>query len=108
MDDFLQYWEGTEYKSSQPTSPMTTSEKKEMEQVLEKDDPFLLDVTALYGKYGFLIPGKTIETTLRDLLLICPRKRERSDAYVPLMKHLKERYGVELEIIKQRKHEGKD
>ena len=44
--------------------------------------------------------GCIIETTLRELLSVCPRKRKRSDAYRKLINALNE-MGVELKISKR-------
>jgi len=42
--------------------------------------------------------GFVIETTLHDLLAVCPRKRRRKDAYKSLI-HALNKMGVELNII---------
>ena len=61
------------------------------------------DIEALKLIYGVhFSTGLCITTTLRDLLLICPRERHRSDAYKGLIGHLKEQYGITL-TIKSRK-----
>lgn len=48
--------------------------------------------------FGVFYEGKVIQTDLRTLLSLVPRKRERADAYRGLIKELKER-GVSLEIL---------
>lgn len=60
------------------------------------------DVEKLESRFGKLKTGLCIETTLQDLLKICPRTRQRTDAYNRLVAYLKETYGVKL-IIKSRK-----
>lgn len=45
------------------------------------------DVKALEKKCGSFTPGLCIEMTLQDLLSICPRKRQRVDAYRGLVSH---------------------
>ena len=71
----------------------------------EKDSKtkFESDIAALKLLYrDRFSTGLCITTTLRDLLLICPRERHRSDAYKGLIGHLKEQYGITL-TIKSRK-----
>lgn len=48
--------------------------------------------------FGVFYEGKVIQTDLRTLLSLVPRKRERADAYRGLIKELKEQ-GVRLEIL---------
>ena len=45
--------------------------------------------------------------SLQDLLRICPRERQRSDAYRGLISHLKSEYGIIL-TIKSRKGGNKN
>lgn len=115
MNEYEQFVMATEYKGA------ITHKREEEEQTIENeehnpkttmrfesdDHPFLSDENALYMKYGFLLNGMKIETTLQDLLQICPRKREKTDAYNGLVKHLKERFGVDL-IITSRKKKGEN
>lgn len=42
--------------------------------------------------------GLCIEITLKDLLSVVPRKRRRTDAYAPLVRHLKDELGITLTI----------
>ncbi len=65
-------------------------------------DDFSADVDAIQKKYGKFSTGRCIEAKLQDLLLICPRKRPRIDAYQKLIDFLAEKYDVNL-IIKSRK-----
>lgn len=112
IDEFLQFWKGTQYNPFQQTKtkeykPEMQAEKEWTEEEKEEEEdikPFYLDIQALSKIYGFMIPGLKIEVGLQDLLKICPRKRERSDAYYGLVKHLKERYGVELVITSRKKN----
>ena len=60
------------------------------------------DVEALQRKYGEMRSGLCIETTLRELLEVCPRKRARTDSYNSLVSYLKVEFGVSL-IIKTQK-----
>lgn len=61
------------------------------------------DMEALKARYrdGFKT-GLCIETTLQEMLGICPRERRRSDAYKGLVGYLKRNYGITL-IIKSQK-----
>ena len=59
------------------------------------------DIEGLKAIYGELTEGLTIETTLQDLLAICPRERRRIDAYSGLTSYLAKR-GITL-TIKSRK-----
>ena len=65
-------------------------------------DDFSADVEAIQAKYGKFTTGLCIEARLQDLLLICPRKRPRIDAYQKLIDYLAAEYDVTL-IIKSRK-----
>lgn len=73
--------------------------------VIEKtdDDKYESDVEALRTKFGDSFKsGVCIETTLKEMLELCPRERKRSDAYTGLVGHLKRNYGITL-IIKSQK-----
>ncbi len=56
------------------------------------------DVEALQKKWGAFETGLSIDETLQDLLVLCPRTRPRSDAYQGLVSYLKAEYGVTLNI----------
>ena len=74
----------------------------------EKENKYDSDIEALRLLYRDRFDtGFCITTTLRDLLLICPRERHRSDAYKGLIGHLKEQYGITL-TIKSRKGGNKN
>lgn len=64
------------------------------------------DIEALEGQYGELKKGLIIETTLQDLLQICPRKRKRTEAYQGLISYLK-KIGVTLIINSNKTKNGK-
>ncbi len=49
-----------------------------------------------------LRPGMNITISLQEILKICPRNRQRVDAYRILVRYLKEQLGVEL-IINSKK-----
>lgn len=61
------------------------------------------DIKALKQKYGdSLSTGICIETTLKEILELCPRVRHRSDAYQGLVSYLKKIYGITLTIKSQK------
>lgn len=115
MNEYDQFVMASEYKgaikiekeAAEKEPAMTKDEPKTTANVQEKfetENPFFSDIQALYREYGFMVNGRTIETTLQDLLKLCPRKREKTDAYNGLVKHLRERYGVELVITSRKKN----
>lgn len=63
------------------------------------DASTLSEVEVIERAFGKLYEGKEIQTDLRTLLSLLPRKRERSDAYKALIKDLSEVYGVSLQIV---------
>lgn len=63
------------------------------------DASALSEVEVIERAFGKLYEGKEIQTDLRTLLSLLPRKRERSDAYKALIKDLSEVYGVSLQIV---------
>ena len=50
-----------------------------------------------------LKPGLCIILTLKELLLIAPRQRERSDAYSSLIRYLRDDLNITLTITSQKK-----
>ncbi len=82
-------------KISSPSEPKTTKQVK-------AGSKYDSDVEALEANFGSFKTGLCIETTLQELLQICPRKRPRIEAYQGLISHLKARYETTL-IIKSRK-----
>ena len=62
---------------------------------------FDADIKAISAKWE-LKKGTCVNTTLKELLLIVPRRRARVDAYKSLVKFLKSNYDVTL-IIKSQK-----
>ena len=79
----------------------TTPTKKKKSSVSALTERFKADIDAIESRYGKLYDGLTIETTLQDLLTICPRNRRRIEAYRGLVATL-EKQGVTL-TIKSRK-----
>ena len=64
---------------------------------------FGTDVESLQARYGEMRSGLCIETTLRELLEVCPRKRARTDSYNSLVSYLKVEFGVSLLIKTQKR-----
>jgi hypothetical protein len=85
----------TLYTAPKPTSQNLKEDKPKLTTNRYEDD-----ITSLSVFYS-LEPGAEITIKLRDLLCICPRKRQRVDAYRGLVTELSRR-GIVL-IIKSRK-----
>lgn len=73
----------------------------------EKYEP---DIKALCDYAGIitLTEGMNISITLHDILKICPRNRQRVDAYRILVRYLKEHLGVELIINSKKSKSNKN
>lgn len=82
------------------TMPVETEEKTCAPKV--SGGKYDTDITALNSRWADLLTGICIETTLQDMLTICPRHRPRIEAYNGLVSYLKDRYGTTL-VIKSRK-----
>ena len=61
------------------------------------------EIQIFAGRYGELVAGKVIETTLTELQEILPRPRKRADAYQSLSKRLAA-MGVTLVIKREVRH----
>ena len=61
------------------------------------------EIQIVAGRYGELVAGKVIETTLTELQEILPRPRKRADAYQSLSKRLAA-MGVTLVIKREVRH----
>ena len=61
------------------------------------------EILIFAGRYGELVAGKVIETTLTELQEILPRPRKRADAYQSLSKRLAA-MGVTLSIKREVRH----
>ena len=61
------------------------------------------EIQIFAGRYGELVAGKVIETTLTELQEILPRPRKRADAYKSLSKRLAA-MGVTLVIKREVRH----
>ena len=61
------------------------------------------EIQIVAGRYGELVAGKVIETTLTELQEILPRPRKRADAYQSLSRRLAA-MGVTLSITREVRH----
>lgn len=88
---------------SRPLERQEFTKAVETEKVCENTTGiFDNDIKALTEKFGNLSKLGNIEVTLQELLSICPRKRQRSDAYKGLICFLQTNYSLSL-TIKSRK-----
>lgn len=81
----------------EPGHPKTNTEviitpKQQREKIYRKDSEALLRVYPVCY-------GDELSVSLQELLTICPRKRQRADAYVGLIGYLKRIYNVNLVIL---------
>ena len=81
------------------TLPAETAKESDSEPTA--DDKLASDIKILQTRYGNL-EGLTIGITLQELLILVPRKRERTDAYKGLVSRLKGDFNCNL-IINSRK-----
>ena len=73
----------------------------------EKENKYNSDIEALRLLYRDRFKtGLCIETSLQDILRICPRERKRADAYTGLISYLKKQYGVTLIITSNKTKKG--
>lgn len=77
------------------------SRVEEKKDVLPVKSKFAEDIMALKSAY----PGeKVIDISLQDILKLCPRNRQRVDAYKGLISELSEQEGIELRITSRKKN----
>ena len=88
----------TQVRSLPVVEPEENTVPAQLPPSAQYDDP---EYTVLAQKYGILETGRTIETTLTDLLSILPRRRQRVDAYGALVKKLAAD-GITLKITSRR------
>ena len=62
------------------------------------------EIQIVAGRYGELVDGKVIQTTLAELQEILPRPRKRADAYQSLSRRLAA-MGVQLVIKREVRHD---
>ena len=91
---------------SQATTPVEEKEKSSpsvSRKTVNQPQDFDADVERLEAEFGPIKTGLCIDTTLQKLLTICPRNRQRTDAYRGLVAYLKEQRGVTLNITSRKK-----
>ena len=85
-------------------------EELTMPHVIDEKDSktkFDSDIKALKLIYGVhFSTGFCIETSLQDILRVCPRQRKRADAYTGLASYLKKQYGITLTITSNKTKKG--
>lgn len=93
---------GTNSLSQRSCDFTETKQKESPNPTSEFETKFAKDISALCHKFGALCRGDNLEISLKEMLRICPRHRQRCDAYNSLIKGLKDDLGVSL-TIKSRK-----
>ncbi len=88
-----------EQQDIEPVSPVQESDKSI--NTPHNVDP---EIQIIAGRYGELVLGKVIETTLAELEEILPRPRRRADAYAMVAKRLAA-MGVTLVIKREVRHD---
>lgn len=73
----------------------------DMDDGQQPENPFAGDIKSLEAEYGPFASGMSITVQLKDLLVICPRKRRRISAYRKLAQELANR-GITLKIISRK------
>ena len=85
-------------------------EELTMPHVIDEKDSktkFESDIAALKLLYrDRFSTGFCIETSLQDILRVCPRQRKRADAYTGLISYLKKQYGITLTITSNKTKKG--
>lgn len=87
-----------EQQDIEPVSPVQESDKSK--DTPHHDDP---EVQIIASRFGELVDGKMITTTLAELEEILPRPRRRADAYASVSKRLAA-MGVTLVIKREVRH----
>ena len=83
------------------------AEKNELDAALvdredvQSESKYAGDIKKLEAEYGPFVDGMSITVQLKDLLMICPRKRRRISAYRGLVHELANR-GITLKIISRK------
>lgn len=73
----------------------------DMDDRQQSEDPYAGEIKRLEAEYGPFANGMSITVQLKDLLIICPRKRRRKDSFQGLQKSLN-KMGVTLNIKSQK------
>ena len=96
MTDFRRLCLEAERKNELDAAPVVEGDDKQPE------NPFVGDIKRLEAEYGPFANGMSITVQLKDLLIICPRKRRRKDSYRSLQNALN-KMGVQLNIKSRKK-----
>ena len=72
-----------------------------MDDGQQPGDPYTDEIKRLEAEYGPFAEGMSITVELQKLLMICPRKRHRKDAYRGLQNEFN-KMGMTLNIISQK------
>ena len=73
------------------------------DETTKNNSKYESDIEALKQKYGdSFSTGLCIEVSLKEILILCPRERRRTDSYQGLVSYLKNHYGVTLRIHSQK------
>ena len=96
MTDFRRLCLEAEGKSEPNAAPA------DMDDGQQPENPYAGEIKRLEDEYGPFANGMSITVELNKLLMMCPRKRRRKDAYRGLQKTLNE-MGVTLKIKSRKK-----
>ena len=77
------------------------AEPADMDEGQQLGDPYADEIKRLEAEWGPFANGMSITVKLKDLLIICPRKRRRKDSFQGLQKSLN-KMGVTLNIKSQK------
>lgn len=101
-------WSNSNFNESKNKNKEADPPKyKQIRPTLNPIEPkYASDIEALEGQYGELKDGLVLEIPLKKVLQICPRKRQRIDAYQGLVSYL-DRIGVKLIINSNKTKNGK-
>jgi len=96
MTDFRRLCLEAEKKDELDAAPVVEGDDGQ-----QHEDPYAGEIKKLEAEYGPFANGMSITVQLKDLLMICPRKRRRISAYRKLAQELANR-GVTLKIISRK------
>lgn len=77
------------------------SNMKQLPDNTEKTSKYQRDIDNLAIRYGALYRGQIIDVSLQEILIICPRRRPRIEAYQGLVNEL-QRMGIKLRITSRK------
>ena len=97
MTDFRRLCLEAEKKNELDAEPVVEGDDGQ-----QSEDPYAGEIKRLEAEYGPFANGMCITVQLKDLLMVCPRKRRRKDAYRGLLNALN-KMGVQLNIKSRKK-----